>query len=153
MNLTWLVFHVVPAQAIAVEQIAFCLLLLGMLRVTREFFLCYVLADAPLALAVHEEFCFRKVGIYIHRSDLALAFWPCPVGQKMQSVLLGVPLRAVEIIPVFGQSGKVADAEVTRTTGPILVVRCRFAKIVEPRPYKLPYGICAVVHHQEVIVG
>ena len=152
-NLAWLILHVVPAQTVAVEYIALCLLLFGVLRVASQFFLRHILAYAPLALAVHEEFCLRKVGIYIYGSHLALASRPRPVGQHVQGVLSGVPLRAVEIVSVLGQSGKVADAEITRTAGPVLVVGRRFAQIVEARPHKLPYGICAVVHHKEVVVG
>ena len=104
-QLSWFVAHVVPAQAEAVEAF------FGVLR------------NLALTLAVEEKLCGGVVGIAIDGSHLSatalLSFRrrttlvaPSPVRQQVDGVLLLVPVRAVEEVAVFGQSGEVADAEV-----------------------------------------
>ena len=66
-----------------------------------------------LTLAVDEKLCLIIVGIYLHGNILAYhLFSPSPMRRDMQRMLLFVPYRAVEIVTVLRQSGKVTDAEV-----------------------------------------
>ena len=58
------------------------------------------------------------------------------MGQKMNGLFIFVPTGTIEVIPVFGKTCKVEDAELGRTTGPIFVVGCGLAQIVEARPHK-----------------
>ena len=71
----------------------------------------------------------------------------------MNGVRLLVPMAAIEIIAVLGQSGKVAYAEVAAAAGPILIVGSGFAKIVITRPYKLADDPWLVLLATPVVVG
>ena len=134
-NFALFVFHVLPAQTVAVEAAVF------------------VFGDAALTLAVHKQLCRWVVGVAIHWSDLPLASCPSPVGKQVDGVLILVPVAAVEVEAVFWKSGKVNDAKVAAATWPILVVWRRFAEVVETRPHKFASHPVVVVLHFPVVVG
>ena len=65
----------------------------------------------------------------------------------------GVPVAAIQVIAVLGQSGEVADAEVAASAWPILVVRGGFAEIVVACPYKFSDYPRIVLLTAPVVVG
>ena len=145
------VLHVVPAQAVAVDGRVvdvgnFALLACTALHVGS-------LGDAALRLSVHEEFGSGVVGVAIDGGHLAFASRPCPVGQEVDGLVGGVPVRAIEVVAVFGQSGEVEDAEVGRAAGPIAVVGSGFAEIVEACPDKLANHPRFVILQEPVLLG
>ena len=75
------------------------------------------------------------------------------MGQEMDGVGGGVPTAAVEIIAVLGQSGKVADAEIAASAGPVGVVWGGLAEIVVASPHKLADDPRIVVLTAPVVVG
>ena len=71
----------------------------------------------------------------------------------MYGMRLLVPMAAIEIIAVLGQSGKVADAEVAAAAGPILIVGSGFAEIVIACPHKFADYPRIVFLAAPVVVG
>ncbi|CCZ11385.1 putative uncharacterized protein [Prevotella sp. CAG:1092] len=72
--------------------------------------------------------------------------------QEVEGVAILVPFRAIEIISVLRQSGKVANAEIAAATWPIFIIRSRFAKIVYASPHELTDGVIVVVHSEEILL-
>ena len=89
------VFHVIPHQTVTG---------LGLVG--------GVLGLAALALAVHEELGRGVAGIAENGRGLAFAAGPSPVRQQVQGGRGGIPTGAVEVVPVFGPTGQIQDAEV-----------------------------------------
>ena len=79
--------------------------------------------------------------------------FPVPVREDVESFHVLVPVTAVEVIAVFGQSGKVDDTEQGRVAGPVGVVRCRFTQIIEASPYKFPDAVGEVFVLDKVVFG
>jgi len=100
-----------------------------------------VFRTPSLTLPINEEFGWRIVGIHEHRSDLSFASFPIPVGQNMQSLLLLIPMAAIEKIPVFRQSCQIDYTKQRRMAGPIGIVWSRFSQIIESGPYEFADAI------------
>lgn len=99
LQLARLIDHVAPTQAIAVKSRG------------------VILGDAALALAVDKEFGAGIVGVAVDGSYLALAVGPRPMRQQVDGVLRLVPVAAVQVVAVLGQTCEVADAEVLLREG------------------------------------
>ena len=96
-NLAWLILHVIPTEAIAIQSAR------------------WVLAYSSLTLAIDKQLTFHAIGIAIHRSHLPLTSLPVPMRQEMGGVLVLVPTGTIHIIAILRQTSQIADAEVTAT--------------------------------------
>ena len=113
LQFAWLILHVVPAQTVAVKTVLHSKRPLVELLIL----LFYYFLDASLTLAVDEELSLIIVGVakdgrYLADAVLRIAFAPAPMGQQMDGVLLLLPVRAIEIVAILGQTSQVADAEI-----------------------------------------
>ena len=74
--------------------------------------------------------------------------------QDMQCFRFLIPYAAIQVIAVFGETGKVDNTEHGTMIGPgISIIRGRFTQIIEAGPYKLSDGPVMIVRQSEVLIG
>ena len=111
-----------------------------------------IFGTLTLTLAIDKHFCRRIICINKDRSHFSFTSRPCPMRKDMQRFFIFVPMTAVQIVTVFGQSGQVDDTEQRRMAGPISIIRSRFAQIIEARPYKFSDTPCVILMPNPVIL-
>ena len=110
-----------------------------------------ILGTLTLALAIDKHFCRRIIGIDKDRGHFSFTSRPCPMRKDVQCLFIFVPMAAVQIVTVFGQSGQVDYTEQRRMAGPVSIIRSRFAQIIEARPYELSDPPCVILVPNPVV--
>ena len=133
-NFAWLVFHVIPAQAITIQTFSF------------------VLAHPTLRLTIDKEFTLDTIGITVDRRHLTFAIGPCPMRQQVNGMFLCVPTALIKIVAILRQSCQVADAKIAATRRPVFIIGRRLAQIVITRPDKFTNHPVVVILPHPIIV-
>ncbi len=142
LQLAWLVFHVIPAEAVLILALFF----------------------APKRFAVQKQFSFVAGGIDVNGRHLAFATGPGPVRKEVGHGKVGPPTRLINKKPVLFETGEVYDAEIgtarrhvnlaqllqflfhsrllvgigeIQKIAHVAVVRRRLAEIIEASPHEL----------------
>ena len=64
-----------------------------------------------------------------------------------------IPVRAIEVKAILGQTSEVADAKIAAARGPVLIVGRGFTEVVVACPHKLTDDPWLIVLPDPVIVG
>ena len=150
LDFTWLVLRVHPHQAVALLAGEGLLALLVLRSIDGD---ARILLLATLALAVDEELSLGVVGVHEDRGYLSFAPRPRPVGEYVKRLSVLVPVAAVEIEAILGDTCQVDSTEERGVAGPFAVVGGRLTEVIDTRPDEFAHAPAEVILTDEVILG
>ena len=112
-----------------------------------------ILLLATLALAVDEELGLGMVGVHEDRGYLSFAPRPRPVGEDVKRLSVLVPVAAVEIEAILGDTCQVDSTEERGVAGPFAVVGGRLTEVIDTRPDEFAHAPVVVLLTDEVVLG
>jgi len=150
LDFTWLVLRVHPHQAVALLTGEGLLALLVLRSIDGD---AGILLLATLALAVDEELGLGMVGVHEDRGYLSFAPRPRPVGEDVKRLSVLVPVAAVEIEAVLGDTCQVDSTEERGVAGPFAVVGGRLTEVIDTRPDEFAHAPVMIFLTDEVVLG
>ena len=118
LNLTCLVWDVIPDEAIAALQAQWVACLNSGFRLFASEF-----AYLTHTLAIDKEFAFSGIGVCHNWKGVTSI--PIPMRKEMYGMYILAPHRAIEVVAIFRNTCKVNDTEVGRVTWPSISIPWR----------------------------